>query len=54
MNKFLSFVVLVLSAGVAYAGESVVQAPEIDAMAGLAAIGAVGAVASLIWERRRR
>ena len=28
--------------------------PEIDAFAGLAAMGVVGSIAALIWERRRR
>jgi hypothetical protein len=36
----------------AYAGKTVV--PEIDALSGLAAMGVVGSIAALIWERRRR
>jgi hypothetical protein len=28
--------------------------PEIDAFSGMAAMGAVGSIAALIWERRRR
>ena len=28
--------------------------PEIDAFAGLAAMGVVGSIAALIWERRRK
>ena len=28
--------------------------PEIDALSGLAAMGVVGSIAALIWERRRR
>jgi hypothetical protein len=28
--------------------------PEIDALSGLAAMGLVGSVATLLWERRRR
>ena len=35
----------------AYAGSLV---PEIDAFSGLAAMGVVGSIAALIWERRRR
>ena len=31
-----------------------VAVPEIDAFSGLAAMGAVGSIAALIWERRRR
>ena len=36
----------------AYAG--LVAVPEIDAFSGLAAMGVVGSIAALIWERRRR
>ena len=36
----------------AYAGKTVV--PEIDALSGLAAMGVVGSIAALLWERRRR
>ena len=28
--------------------------PEIDAFSGLAAMGVVGSIAALIWERRRK
>jgi hypothetical protein len=28
--------------------------PEIDAFSGMAAMGVVGSIAALIWERRRR
>ena len=28
--------------------------PEIDAFSGIAAMGVVGSIAALIWERRRR
>ena len=31
-----------------------VAVPEIDAFSGLAAMGVVGSIAALIWERRRR
>ena len=31
-----------------------VTVPEIDAFSGLAAMGVVGSIAALIWERRRR
>ena len=31
-----------------------VQVPEIDAFSGLAAMGVVGSIAALIWERRRK
>ena len=36
----------------AHAGVDVV--PEIDALIGLAAMGVVGSIAALIWERRRK
>ena len=39
----------------AYAGEwDPVAVPEIDAFSGLAAMGVVGSIAALIWERRRK
>ena len=31
-----------------------IPVPEIDALAGLAAMGVVGSIAALIWERSRR
>ena len=31
-----------------------IAVPEIDALSGLAAMGVVGSIAALIWERRRR
>jgi len=36
----------------AHAGLTTV--PEIDALSGLAAMGVVGSIAALIWERRRK
>ena len=36
----------------AYAAEPVV--PEIDAFSGLAAMGVIGSIAALLWERRRK
>ena len=44
--------VLISSTVSAYAGFA--QVPEIDAFSGLAAMGVVGSIAALIWERRRR
>jgi hypothetical protein len=43
---------LIASTISAYAGGGTV--PEIDAASGLAAMGVVGAITALIWERRRR
>jgi hypothetical protein len=31
-----------------------VAVPEIDAFSGMAAMGVVGSIAALIWERRRK
>ena len=42
---------LIASTVSAYAQERV---PEIDAFSGLAAMGVVGSIAALIWERRRK
>jgi hypothetical protein len=33
---------------------AVAEVPEIDAFSGLAAMGVVGSIAALIWERRRK
>jgi len=52
MRYLLSAAFLVSSTALAMAAG--VAVPEIDAMSGLAALGAVGAVTALIWERRRR
>jgi hypothetical protein len=42
---------LIASTASAYAVSSV---PEIDATSGLAAMGVVGSIAALLWERGRR
>jgi hypothetical protein len=54
MKRIIAIGALLLtsSATSAYAGS--VSVPEIDAYAGLAAMGLVGAISALIWERRRR
>ncbi len=54
MKTLLTMTVLALSATTALAGVDPIPAPEIDALAGLATLGAVGAIATLVWERRRR
>jgi len=55
MRYVLSAAFLVSSTAIAFAGRVPdTQVPEIDALAGLAALGLVGAVSALIWERRRR
>ena len=58
MKLLTTFAIVVASATAANAGFSVVDiptkdVPEISAVAGFAALGVVGAVAALIWERRR-
>ena len=52
MRIWLGVGMLIASTIGAYAGVTAV--PEIDAFAGLAAMGVVGSIAALIWERRRR
>ena len=49
---WLSIGILMATTVGAYAG--IQPVPEIDALAGLAAMGVVGSIAALIWERRRR
>ena len=44
--------ILMASTVSAFAG--IAPVPEIDALSGLAAMGLVGSVATLLWERRRR
>jgi hypothetical protein len=51
MKIVVSVAVLILMVGSAHAGAVV---PEIDGAAGLAAMGAVGAVVAFVWERRRK
>ena len=53
MRIWLVFGMLVASTVSAYA-DPVTTVPEIDASSGLAAMGVVGSIAALIWERRRR
>jgi hypothetical protein len=52
MRIWISIGMLVASTVSAYA--LTVNVPEIDAFSGLAAMGVVGSIAALIWERRRR
>ena len=48
----VSFAVAAMTTSVAHAGS--VAVPEISAVGGLAAVGAVGAVVAYLWERRRK
>jgi hypothetical protein len=52
MKRIVVFAVAMCWAGSAYAGLQSV--PEIDGVAGLAALSTIGAVVAFIWERRRR
>jgi hypothetical protein len=51
MRIWLCVGILIASTVSAYASVAV---PEIDAFSGLAAMGVVGSIAALIWERRRK
>ena len=51
MRIWLCVGILIASTVGAYASTAV---PEIDAFSGLAAMGVVGSIAALIWERRRK
>ena len=52
MRIWLCAGMIIVSTVSAYAGSPSV--PEIDAFSGLAALGVVGSIAALIWERRRK
>jgi hypothetical protein len=52
MRLWIASGFLVATTVAAYAAASAV--PEIDAFSGLAAMGVVGPIGALIWERRRR
>ena len=61
MKYILSSIILMSSTVLAYAGNlnglikiPTRDVPEISVLAGFAAIGVVGAVAALVWERRRK
>jgi hypothetical protein len=52
MRIWIAIGMLMATTVSAYAGLQAV--PEIDAVSGLAAMGVVGSIAALIWERRRK
>ena len=52
MRIWICLGILMASTVGAYADGVVV--PEIDAFSGMAAMGVVGSIAALIWERRRK
>ena len=51
MRIWISIGILMATTVAAYATPVV---PEIDAFSGMAAMGVVGSIAALIWERRRK
>ena len=53
MRTWLWLGMLMATTVAAYASVDT-QVPEIDAFSGLAAMGVVGSIAALIWERRRK
>jgi hypothetical protein len=53
MKIWLSLGILAASTVSAYA-QIAAPVPEIDATSGLIAMGLIGSIAALIWERRRR
>ena len=50
MRIWLSLGILMATSLGAYAGAA--DVPEIDAFSGLAAMGVIGSIAALVWERR--
>jgi hypothetical protein len=53
MRIWLCIGIVIASTATAYA-QAVPAVPEIDAFSGLAAMGIIGSIAALLWERRRR
>jgi hypothetical protein len=53
MRIWLCVGIVIASTATAYA-QAVPAVPEIDAFSGLAAMGIIGSIAALLWERRRR
>ena len=52
MKIILTSLFLVSFTGASFA--AALAAPEIDALSGMTALGLVGAVITLVWERRRK
>jgi hypothetical protein len=50
MRLWLCFAILIASTASAYA----TPGPEVDVSLGLAALGVVGSIVTLMWERNRR
>jgi hypothetical protein len=52
MRIWIAIGMLMATTVAAYAAENPV--PEIDAFSGLAAMGLIGSIGALIWERKRK
>ena len=52
MRIWIAIGMLMATTVAAYAGA--VDVPEIDAFSGMAAMGVIGSISALIWERRRK
>ena len=52
MRIWISIGMLMATTVAAYAATPAV--PEIDAFSGMAAMGVIGSIAALVWERRRK
>lgn len=52
--RFLLSTIIVLSSTIVANASGPYPVPEIDAIAGIAALGLVGAISALVWERRRK
>ena len=53
MRIWIAIGMLMATTVAAYAAAEV-AVPEIDAFSGMAAMGVVGSIAALIWERKRK
>jgi hypothetical protein len=53
MRIWIAIGMLMATTVAAYA-DAQVAVPEIDAFSGLAAMGLIGSIGALIWERRRK
>jgi hypothetical protein len=54
MRTWLWLGMLIASTVGAYAQTDTPAVPEIDAFSGLAAMGLIGSIGALIWERKRK
>jgi hypothetical protein len=54
MRIWIAIGMLMATTVAAYAVYDPPAVPEIDAFSGLAAMGVIGSIAALVWERRRK